>query len=66
MHTPDYRVTYERDMDGYWVADAHDLIGAHTQGRTISAARAWIREVIALVEELDNEDAFDLEVIRNE
>ena len=59
-------MTYERDIDGYWVADAHDLIGAHTQGRTISTARARIREVIALVEELDDEDAFDLEAIRND
>jgi predicted RNase H-like HicB family nuclease len=56
-----YRVTYERDADEYWVADAPELVGAHTQGRTIPTARARIREVIALIEELDDEDAFDLE-----
>jgi predicted RNase H-like HicB family nuclease len=54
-------VTYERDADEYWVADAPELVGAHTQGRTIPTARARIREVIALIEELDDEDAFDLE-----
>jgi predicted RNase H-like HicB family nuclease len=56
-----YRVTYERDADDYWVADAPELVGAHTQGRTIPTARARIREVIALIEELDDEDAFELE-----
>jgi predicted RNase H-like HicB family nuclease len=56
-----YQVTYERDADEYWVADAPELVGAHTQGRTIPTARARIRQVIALIEELDDEDAFDLE-----
>lgn len=56
-----YRVTYERDADEYWVADAPELVGAHTQGRTIPTARARIREVIALIDDLDDEDAFGLE-----
>jgi predicted RNase H-like HicB family nuclease len=61
-----YRVTFERDIDGYWVADAPELVGAHTQGRTIATVRARIREVIALVEELQDEVAFDLETICND
>ncbi len=56
-----YRVVYEPDESGMWIADARDLRGAHTQGRTIAQARARIREVIALVEDLEEEHAFDLE-----
>ncbi len=56
-----YRVVYELDADGIWVADAPDLRGAHTQGRTIPGARARIREVIALVEHINDESSFDLE-----
>jgi predicted RNase H-like HicB family nuclease len=50
-----YRVVYERDEDGYWVADVPELVGVHTQGRTIPTTRARIREVIALVERIDDE-----------
>jgi predicted RNase H-like HicB family nuclease len=56
-----YRVVYERDEDGYWVADIPELVGAHTQGRTIPTTRARIREVIALVERIDDEYAFGLQ-----
>jgi len=56
-----YRVVYERDEDGYWVADVPELVGAHTQGRTIPTTRARIREVIALVERIDDEYAFGVD-----
>lgn len=51
-----YKVTYELDDDGWWVASVPGLRGAHTQGRTLSTARARIREAIALMAELDSVD----------
>jgi predicted RNase H-like HicB family nuclease/predicted transcriptional regulator len=50
-----YHVVYELDPDGLWVADAPDLRGAHTQGRTLAVARERVREVIALVEDIADE-----------
>ena len=43
-----YKVTYERDEDGWWVATVQGLRGIHTQGRTIGEARHRIREALAL------------------
>lgn len=43
-----YKVTYERDEAGWWVATVHGVPGVHTQGRTIGDARHRIREALAL------------------
>src|SRR5262245_56725059 len=43
-----YKVTFERDEDGWWVATALDLRGCHTQGRSIGQARERLREAMAL------------------
>ena len=46
--TKPYRVTYERDPEGWWVATVPRVKGCHTQGRTIEEARRRIREALAL------------------
>jgi predicted RNase H-like HicB family nuclease len=43
-----YRVTYERDESGWWVASVGGMRGCHTQGRTVDEARRRIREALAL------------------
>jgi predicted RNase H-like HicB family nuclease len=43
-----YRVTYERDESGRWVASVPVVKGCHTQGRTVGEARRRIREALAL------------------
>ena len=43
-----YRVTYERDESGWWVASVRELRGCHTQGRTVEEARRRIREALEL------------------
>jgi predicted RNase H-like HicB family nuclease len=42
-----YRVVYERDEDGWWVARIPKVKGCHTQGRSIAQARSRIREALA-------------------
>lgn len=43
-----YRVTYERDESGWWVATVRCVRGCHTQGRTVDEARRRIREALGL------------------
>jgi predicted RNase H-like HicB family nuclease len=43
-----YRVRYERDEDGWWVASVRAVAGCHTQGRSIAEARRRIREALSL------------------
>jgi predicted RNase H-like HicB family nuclease len=43
-----YRVAYERDESGWWVATVRGVRGCHTQGRTVGEARRRIREALAL------------------
>ena len=43
-----YRVAYERDESGWWVATVRWVRGCHTQGRTVDEARRRIREALAL------------------
>lgn len=43
-----YRVTYERDRSGWWVASVRGVRGCHTQGRTVDEARRRIREALEL------------------
>ena len=41
-----YRVAYERDESGWWVASVRGVRGCHTQGRTVDEARRRIREAL--------------------
>jgi predicted RNase H-like HicB family nuclease len=41
-----YRVAYERDESGWWVATVRGVRGCHTQGRTVDEARRRIREAL--------------------
>ena len=43
-----YRVAYERDESGWWVATVRGVRGCHTQGRTVDEARRRIREALDL------------------
>ena len=43
-----YRVSYERDESGWWVASVSGLRGCHTQGRTVEEARRRIRQALEL------------------
>lgn len=43
-----YRVVYERDESGWWVASVRGVRGCHTQGRTVDEARRRIREALEL------------------
>lgn len=43
-----YRVAYERDEAGWWVASVRGVRGCHTQGRTVDEARRRIREALEL------------------
>jgi len=42
-----YKVRYELDETGWWVASIDAVPGCHTQGRTIEQARERIREALA-------------------
>lgn len=43
-----YRVAYERDASGWWVASVRGVRGCHTQGRTVDEARRRIVEAMEL------------------
>jgi predicted RNase H-like HicB family nuclease len=43
-----YRVAYERDESGWWVATVRGVRGCHTQGRTVDEARRRIVEALEL------------------
>ena len=43
-----YRVAYERDESGWWVASVRGVRGCHTQGRTVDETRRRIREALEL------------------
>lgn len=43
-----YRVSYERDGSGWWVASVRGVRGCHTQGRTVDEARRRVREALSL------------------
>lgn len=43
-----YRVAYERDQSGWWVASVRGVRGCHTQGRTVDEARRRIVEALDL------------------
>ena len=44
-----YRVVYELDESGRWIATVRSIKGCHTYGRSIRQARDRIREALALL-----------------
>jgi predicted RNase H-like HicB family nuclease len=47
-HRKSYKVRYELDETGWWLATVVDVKGCHTQGRTLDQAERRIREALAL------------------
>jgi predicted RNase H-like HicB family nuclease len=43
-----YRVVYELDESGHWIARMPGVKGCHTYGRSLSEARSRIREALSL------------------
>jgi predicted RNase H-like HicB family nuclease len=43
-----YRIAYERDESGWWVASVRGVRGCHTQGRTVEEARRRAIEAMEL------------------
>jgi predicted RNase H-like HicB family nuclease len=43
-----YRIAYERDASGWWVASVRGVRGCQTQGRAVEEARRSAIEVIGL------------------
>ncbi len=43
-----YRVVYEIDESGHWIATIPTVRGCHTYGRSLSEARSRIREALSL------------------
>ncbi|HEY3218015.1 MAG TPA: type II toxin-antitoxin system HicB family antitoxin [Candidatus Limnocylindria bacterium] len=43
-----YKVVYERDEGGAWIAEVPSVPGCHTYGRTIEQARERVREALDL------------------
>jgi predicted RNase H-like HicB family nuclease len=43
-----YRIAYERDESGWWVASVRGVRGCHTQGRTVEEARRLVIEAMEL------------------
>lgn len=50
-----YKVTYERDEGGWWIARIASLQGVHSNGRTIAEARRRVREALSLA--IDDADS---------
>lgn len=48
MKAGKYRVVFERDDSGVWIARAPRVRGCHTYGRTLDQARRRIREALSL------------------
>lgn len=43
-----FKVVYERDESGWWLARVPSVAGCHTQGRTVDEARRRVREALGL------------------
>ena len=48
MAAKSYRVIYERDESGWWVATVPSIPGCLTQGKNLDQARRRIREALSL------------------
>jgi predicted RNase H-like HicB family nuclease len=63
MRRGKYRVVFERDPSGAWIARVPSVRGCHTYGRTLDQARRRIREALSLWAE-DAENAELVEDVR--
>lgn len=54
--TYNFPVIIEKDADGFFVADCPELIGCHTQGKTLEEAITNIRDAIKLNLKVMRED----------
>lgn len=48
MSSSQYRVLFEPDSSGRWLARVPEVSGCHTHGRTLDQARRRIREALSL------------------
>lgn len=48
MRRGKYRVIFERDKSGAWIAHVPSIRGSHSYGRTLDQARRRIREALGL------------------
>lgn len=53
-----YRVVYELDESGHWIARTPKVKGCHAYGRSLSEAGARIREALSLL--VDDADRVEL------
>ena len=55
-----YRVRYEQDEAGYWVATVQGVPGCHTQARSLETVRDRVREALAVcVDDVDKAKLVD-------
>ena len=54
-----YKVSYERDEGGWWIARIASVQGVHSNGRTIAEARRRVREALSLA--VDDADVAEFE-----
>jgi predicted RNase H-like HicB family nuclease len=52
----EFTVVIERDEEGYYVADVPELVGCHTQARSLDTLIERIREAIELCLEVGGKD----------
>ena len=52
----DFTVLIEQDEDGWYVATVPDILGCHTQGKTVPEVLERITEAIELCLETDKEE----------
>jgi len=55
MMKREFNVIIERDADGYFVASVPNLLGCHTQAKTLDELMERIREAIELCLEFEEE-----------
>lgn len=60
MTTFTFPVIIEKDNDGFFVADCPDLVGCHTQGKSLEEAITNIRDAIKLHVKIMKEDKQDI------
>lgn len=48
MKKREFTVVIERDEEGYFVAEAPELAGCHTQAKSLGALKKRMKEAIAL------------------
>ena len=58
--TYNFPVIIEKDEDGFFVADCPELLGCHTQGKTLEEAITNIRDAIKLHLKILKEDRYDI------